>query len=290
MTGKCVYCSKSNCNNCLVPFRNNAPFKDIINRLGTPDSINDYYHGNNNVVRLEMRAIFNQSASNWGVKLSRLNNIINTSKKTITITKDNRVTIYDCFRQFSSWEILDQENMWYCSNCKDFVEAAKRMELLRCPPILIIHLKRFRIRNEVFTSRSGERINTLVGFPLRDLDLTRFVRDAEAKYDLYAISNHYGGTGGGHYVAFALNGDKWYKYDDFTVSEIKESELCTPAAYVLFYKRKDITPTTTLESLRQRVPETFKISEVEIKSKPNNSHNNANNVKEQQCNLQNKEM
>ena len=29
-------------------------------------------------------------------------------------------------------------------------------------------------------------------------------------YDLYAISNHYGGLGGGHYTAFAKNGDQWF--------------------------------------------------------------------------------
>jgi ubiquitin C-terminal hydrolase len=29
-------------------------------------------------------------------------------------------------------------------------------------------------------------------------------------YDLYAISNHYGGLGGGHYTAYAKNSSKWY--------------------------------------------------------------------------------
>jgi len=289
MSAKCVYCSKNNCNNCLVPFRNNALFKNVIKMLGAAGSINDYYNGNNNVVKLEMRVIFNQNASDWGVRLSRLSDIINISKRNITIARENRVTIYDCFRQFSSWEKLDQENMWYCSICEGFVEASKRMELLRCPPILIIHLKRFRVRNEVFTFRCGERINTLVDFPVRDLDLTGFTKNVEAKYDLYAISNHYGGTGGGHYVAFALNGDKWYQYDDSNVTEIKEAKLCSSAAYVLFYKRKDITPSTTLESLTQRVPETFKISEIKIKSKPNKSGNDTNNsVKKLSCNSQNK--
>lgn len=32
----------------------------------------------------------------------------------------------------------------------------------------------------------------------------------EPIYDLYAISNHYGGLGGGHYTAYAKNGGKWY--------------------------------------------------------------------------------
>ena len=37
-------------------------------------------------------------------------------------------------------------------------------------------------------------------------------------YDLYAIDNHYGGLGGGHYTAFAKNDGVWYEYDDNRVS------------------------------------------------------------------------
>lgn len=34
--------------------------------------------------------------------------------------------------------------------------------------------------------------------------------ESEPEYELYAVSNHYGGLGGGHYTAFAKNKDKWY--------------------------------------------------------------------------------
>lgn len=37
-------------------------------------------------------------------------------------------------------------------------------------------------------------------------------------YELYAISNHYGGLGGGHYTAFAKNNGQWYEFDDSRVS------------------------------------------------------------------------
>lgn len=32
---------------------------------------------------------------------------------------------------------------------------------------------------------------------------------SKPEYELYAISNHYGGLGGGHYTAYAKNGDRW---------------------------------------------------------------------------------
>ena len=39
------------------------------------------------------------------------------------------------------------------------------------------------------------------------------------KYDLYAVSNHGGGLGGGHYWAYCKNNDgNWYKFNDAVVS------------------------------------------------------------------------
>ncbi|KAI4300599.1 hypothetical protein L6164_033956 [Bauhinia variegata] len=38
-------------------------------------------------------------------------------------------------------------------------------------------------------------------------------------YELYAISCHYGGLGGGHYIAFVQGGQNtWYEFDDNGVS------------------------------------------------------------------------
>ena len=41
-------------------------------------------------------------------------------------------------------------------------------------------------------------------------------------YDLYAVSNHYGSLGGGHYTAFCKNpiADTWFEFDDAQVSKI----------------------------------------------------------------------
>ena len=37
-------------------------------------------------------------------------------------------------------------------------------------------------------------------------------------YDLYAVSNHMGSMGFGHYTAYVRNGSKWYEMDDSSVS------------------------------------------------------------------------
>ena len=61
-------------------------------------------------------------------------------------------------------------------------------------------------------------------------------------YDCYAISNHFGGCGGGHYTAYAKNPvyQKWFNFDDTDVSRASEANVVTQAAYVLFYKRRGV--------------------------------------------------
>ncbi|KAL3931087.1 MAG: hypothetical protein SGPRY_001275, partial [Prymnesium sp.] len=60
-------------------------------------------------------------------------------------------------------------------------------------------------------------------------------------YDLHAVSNHFGSTGGGHYTAFAKNSESksWYKFDDAHTSHVPDQQmLITPAAYVLIYVKR----------------------------------------------------
>jgi ubiquitin C-terminal hydrolase len=74
-----------------------------------------------------------------------------------------------------------------------------------------------------------------VRFPLEGLDMGPFVRgggiscaDSEAArneapfYDLYAVSNHYGGSGFGHYTAYSYSPGcrEWHLFDDSTVSKV----------------------------------------------------------------------
>ena len=62
----------------------------------------------------------------------------------------------------------------------------------------------------------------------------------ECKYDLYAVSNHYGGLRSGHYTAVCKNPvvERWFKFDDHKVSEIKdEADIVSKNAYVLFYRK-----------------------------------------------------
>lgn len=57
-------------------------------------------------------------------------------------------------------------------------------------------------------------------------------------YELYAISNHFGGLGGGHYTAYGKNNGEWYEFDDSRVGSTRKKEIVSSSAYILFYERK----------------------------------------------------
>ena len=81
-------------------------------------------------------------------------------------------------------------------------------------------------------------------YPVEGLDLTGIVQESEPGvppvYDLFAVSNHSGGLGGGHYTAYGknFNSGKWYMFNDSSTHEVSPEDVVTPQAYVLFYKRR----------------------------------------------------
>jgi ubiquitin carboxyl-terminal hydrolase 4/11/15 len=77
------------------------------------------------------------------------------------------VTLDDCLRMFTDDELLEGGSPWYlsvssssnvrwhtrltlhvydryCASCKSHRAAQKRIDIWKCPPVLIVHLKRFQ--------------------------------------------------------------------------------------------------------------------------------------------------
>jgi len=63
-------------------------------------------------------------------------------------------------------------------------------------------------------------------------------------YDLFAVDEHLGGLGGGHYRAYAKNyaDGQWYHYDDSHVSPTDPQQAVNRNAYLLFYRRRTSLP------------------------------------------------
>ncbi|KAF3423965.1 hypothetical protein E2986_05418 [Frieseomelitta varia] len=160
---------------------------------------------------------------------------------TTSLPHANRCTLNDCILKFVSGQKVVG---WKCPKCQTPREATKKFDFVKLAPIIVIHLNRF--------AESGgwlEKRNTAVDFPLTDFNLKPYlvadtssatnIRSYSYSYSLYAMSNHYGTMEGGHYTAFCKNAaqNKWYKYDDHTVTEVTVSQVRSQntSAYLLFY-------------------------------------------------------
>ncbi|KAJ0042841.1 hypothetical protein Pint_18464 [Pistacia integerrima] len=175
------------------------------------------------------------------------------------VTKKARtepLSLYTCLEAFLREEPLVPEDMWYCPQCKERRQASKKLDLWRLPEVLVIHLKRFS-----YSRSMKHKLETFVNFPIHDFDLTNYVANKNNSqrqlYELYALTNHYGGMGSGHYTAhikmtiilclvsayrcnlgvMLLDENRWYNFDDSHISPINEEDVKSAAAYVLFYRR-----------------------------------------------------
>ncbi|RUS20144.1 hypothetical protein BC937DRAFT_86292, partial [Endogone sp. FLAS-F59071] len=185
------------------------------------------------------------------------------------------ITLQDCLDEFTREEQLGEEDPWYCPRCQRHQQATKKFDLWRLPKILVVHLKRFS-----HTRTFRDKIDALVEFPVTGLNLTKRVlsrkKEEEKKreeggleeeegnmekeegenvgdnliYDLFAVDNHFGGLGGGHYTAYAKNFETnvWYNFDDNHVTSVDVKSIMTTAAYLLFYRRRPTVSTSTIST------------------------------------------
>lgn len=166
------------------------------------------------------------------------------SKAKLLEQKSQTVSLHECLTNFSTPEILGDEDLWYCSRCEEHKQATKTIQIWETGDILTIHLKRFE------SARSfSDKIDMVVDFPTTGLDMSEYVcgsiEGQPLLYDLIGVDNHYGGLGGGHYTAHAKNfrDGNWYYFNDSRVTPVDVPQECvTSAAYLLFYRRRVSEP------------------------------------------------
>jgi len=225
------------------------------------------------------------TGTNSTVKLSSIqkeeSKVSNETTSSAYGTKKYNVefSIETLLRKFIEPQQLDQDNMWYCSSCKDHVQAHVKMQIYKAPKYLVIHMKKLKGEGMGLMSRSSNFDSDSfknIKFPVNNFDISEYVINKETiddyqispdefcddfndslktkmveesqydsnkplLYDLYGVINHYGSMNFGHYTSFCKNDNTWKQYDDSNVSEMNnENDVVTDAAYVLFYKRKKL--------------------------------------------------
>ena len=147
----------------------------------------------------------------------------------------------DCTAEFFAAEELCGDEMYYCEKCKQRQNGRKTLKLLEAPPLLTVHIKRFRFGG------MAKKASDHVAFPLDGLDVSAYCADGvdgPAEYDLEAVVCHHGSSlHGGHYTAFvradgAGGRAPWYLLDDAGVHPSSADEVQKAEAYVLFYRRR----------------------------------------------------
>ena len=147
--------------------------------------------------------------------------------------------IYDSFNQYGIFEYLGDDNLWNCPKCLTKTNIYKAIKIFKAPNYLIIQLRRFKKKsNGLFSFLQGDKNETFVSFPIKNLDLSNYVEGpgkSECLYDLYAVINHKSINGCNHFTAFCKNNNKWIEYDDQRLNLIDNP--VTKDAYILFYSK-----------------------------------------------------
>ncbi|GAA6084089.1 ubiquitin carboxyl-terminal hydrolase 16 isoform X2 [Tachysurus ichikawai] len=180
-------------------------------------------------------------------------------------------SVESCLQEFTQVEQLTHPNSLLCVTCsqrashgvkkKVYTEGIKQMLISSPPPVLTLHLNRFKK-----VGYSLCKVNRHVQFP-QVLDLGPFcsakckgVKEGQTQllYSLYGIVEHSGTMRSGHYTAYVkarpythassglLNGaaedgtpleGSWFYVSDSSVQSVTEARVQSSQAYLLFYER-----------------------------------------------------
>ncbi|VEU39287.1 unnamed protein product [Pseudo-nitzschia multistriata] len=160
----------------------------------------------------------------------------------LPITKDCK-SIDDCMDLYLKEDVLKGADQYFCEKCNEHVDGTKKQDIWMLPPVLIVHLKRFKYNDY---GKVGSKNDASIRYPVTEWDLKSRVKSSRGvypMYDLYAVSNHMGGLGGGHYTAHTLNrfDDVWYEFNDSSYRSVDDSvhQRLFKSSYVLFYNRSE---------------------------------------------------
>ena len=160
--------------------------------------------------------------------------------------KKIEIQLLDCFRSLQCTGRFVEDNQFDCDVCHTKTDAVWSVTLQRRPQSLLISLRR-TLWDKV---RGLHKDNRRVVFPL-ELDASDLIGQGNEKspdedfdgchYTLKAVVSHSGSTPiVGHYIAYARNSNKWFLFNDSSVTPVQESSVLDAEAFILLYERRSI--------------------------------------------------
>ncbi|KAJ3329488.1 hypothetical protein HDU76_007803 [Blyttiomyces sp. JEL0837] len=193
-----------------------------------------------------------------------------------------REDLHDYLQTYLKEEVLDNDNLLWCSDCQRNTPVTRKIELLELPPVLNIHLMRFEYDPK---TNSKKKIAYPVRFP-RKIDMrqmtTSATSDSNLNYELSAVLMHRGPSAHhGHFVAtlWSQEQSKWFYFNDEEVQALdvlhfdedgrskkasSDDSFSSKSAYILVYRRQDNSMDIGSDSTVE-VPEAMK-AEIQVEN------------------------
>ena len=148
---------------------------------------------------------------------------------------NNIVNIYDCFNYDRKNNLMTGENSMHCNNCKINCDGSMNTYLVTGPELLILLLNRGK----------GIEFDVKISFE-ENLNLYNYIeyKNTGFNYKLIGVITHIGESSmSGHFIAYCRDPitEKWFKYNDAIVTEIKDFKEVINFAmpYLLFYQKNN---------------------------------------------------
>ena len=147
--------------------------------------------------------------------------------------KDRSFNIYHGFKEFIKPNLMSGENKCYCQECNGLRDIEIRSKIYFAPPYLIINIDYGE------NKKYKPKIIDFGGI----IDIQDFVVEYNdihsIQYKLIAVCSFIGRSGSsGHYITYCQNNEnKWYKFNDSSVTEIKFEEVNSNSPEILIYKK-----------------------------------------------------
>ena len=151
-------------------------------------------------------------------------------------------TVQQAIEKYLECETLSGDEQWFCPKCKEKVDATKKIDLWKLPPVLVVHLKRFEFDSHTFRFRKiDSHLTAPEVFDLSTLCLSE--QKQGATYRVTCVANHLGGYGSGHYTATCRVGcpssGPFFYFDDSCVERLTSQHPVGANAYVIFLTRRE---------------------------------------------------
>lgn len=165
-------------------------------------------------------------------------------------------------KHFFQAETLSDGNAYQCENCRDLVNAEKKLNIHKSPPILLINLKR-GVNNGNNIRKLVHEVQYYDTLDVSAYQVDQSIIDTRKKtrnnnsnqdlYHLYAVLIHTGvHLHTGHYFAYVrTKGNAWVMINDTQCRQVSLADVLNHrSAYVLFYAHaSDLTDTNRLVSV-----------------------------------------